>query len=205
LKNLGMGCASRRGKMELHTSGKPAIEPSGCRGCGKCQKICAHDALSLEGKKMILDQSKCVGCGRCIAMCPFDAIYSMFDEHMDIVNSKIVEYSKAVIDGKPNFHISLIMDVSPLCDCHDNNDMPIVPNVGMVASTDPVALDLACVELCQDQPMIPGSVLYNECDGVKPKDIFAITNKGTHWQSHFSHAKEIGLGDGSYELVKLDL
>jgi len=204
MKNLGMGCASRRGKMELHTSGKPSIDPSGCRGCRKCAEICAHNApVMQENNKMVIDKDRCVGCGRCIAMCPFDAIAPEYDEKMDIINAKIVEYTKAVLAGKQSFHISFLTDVTPLCDCHDNNDLPIIPNVGILASTDPVALDLASVDLAQKQPMIPGSVLFKECDGQKPKDIFAFTNKNTHWQSHFTHAEKIGMGDGSYELIKI--
>ena len=203
MKNLGMGCASRRGKMELHSSGKPGIYEDLCTGCGRCSKVCAQKALKLENKKMKLDENLCVGCGRCIAMCPFDAIYGKYDEHNDIVNCKIVEYTKALIKDKQNFNITIITDVSPLCDCHDNNSMPIIPNVGMLASKDPVAIDLASVDLCQKQNMIPGSVLFNETNGVKPDDIFAVTNKGTHWQSHFEHAKKIGLGDGSYKLITL--
>lgn len=203
MKNLGMGCASRRGKMELHTSGKPAINEELCKGCGKCKHICAQEALQINGKKMKLDENKCVGCGRCIAMCPFDAIYAQYDEKMDIVNCKIVEYTKAVIAGKPNFNITLLTDVSPVCDCHNHNDIPIIPNVGILASKDPVALDLACIELAQIQPMIPGSVLFEESKGEKPEDILAVTNKGTHWQSHFEHAKKIGLGDGDYDLIKV--
>ena len=203
LKNLGMGCASRRGKMELHTSGKPSINADLCKGCHKCAPVCAQNALNMKGDKMTLDENRCVGCGRCIAMCPFDAIFAKYDEKMDVVNSKIVEYTKAVLSGKPNFHISLVMNVSPMCDCHDNNDLAIVPDVGIMASFDPVALDLASIEMVQKQPMIQGSVLDRECNGHKPEDIFAVTNKGTHWQSHFEHAKKIGMGDGSYELVKL--
>ena len=203
LKNLGMGCASRRGKMELHTSGKPAIKKDLCKGCGKCRPVCAQEALSMEDKKMSLDESKCVGCGRCIAMCPFDAIYAQYDEKMDVVNAKIVEYTKAIIDGKPNFNITLMTDISPTCDCHDHNDLPIIPNVGFLASFDPVALDLACIELAQQQPMLQGSVLFKETGGKKPEDILAVVNKGTHWQSHFEHAKKIGLGDCSYELIKI--
>jgi len=203
MKNLGMGCASRRGKMELHTSSKPSIDADACRGCGKCKPVCAQDALNIAGKKMVLDSTKCVGCGRCIAMCPFDAISAQFDEKMDIVNCKIVEFTKAILAGKPNFHINLLMDVSPLCDCHNHNDVPIIPSVGILASFDPVAIDRACVDMAQQQPMVQGSVLFNETNGEKPDDIFAVTNKGTHWQSHFEHAKKIGMGDGKYELVKM--
>jgi len=203
MKNLGMGCASRRGKMELHTSSRPGIKEDLCTGCGKCSRICAQNALKLVDKKMSLDENLCVGCGRCIAMCPFDAIYGKYDESNDIVNCKIVEYTKALIAGKQIFNITLITDVSPQCDCHDNNNMPIIPNVGILASKDPVAIDLAAVELSQKQNMLPGSVLFKESGGVKPEDIFAVTNKGTHWQSHFEHAKKIGLGDGSYKLINL--
>jgi len=203
VKNLGMGCASRRGKMELHSSGKPGIHDELCKGCKRCAPVCAQEALQMDGKIMRIDENKCVGCGRCIAMCPFDAIYGKYDEKMDIVNCKIVEYTKAIIAGKPNFHISMITDVSPVCDCHDHNDVPIIPNVGFLASFDPFALDKACIDLAQQQPMIPGSILFIESDGVKPDDIFSVTNKGTHWQSHFEHAKKMGLGDSSYELIKI--
>jgi len=203
MKNLGMGCASRRGKMELHTSSKPGINEDLCRGCGKCAPICAQNALSMKGKKMHLDENLCVGCGRCIAMCPFDAIFGKYDENMEVVNCKIVEYTKAIIAGKPNFHISLMTDISPTCDCHNHNDVPIIPNVGILASTDPVSLDKACIDLAQQQPMLPGSVLFEQTGGVKPNDILGATNKGTRWQSHFEHAKKIGLSDGSYDLIKL--
>jgi hypothetical protein len=157
----------------------------------------------MQGDKMVLDEGRCVGCGRCIAMCPFDAISAMFDESMDIVDAKIVEYTKALIADKPNFHISLLTDISPQCDCHDNNDMPLVPNVGILASKDPVAIDLAAVELVQQQPILPGSVVFNACGGKKPEDIFAVANDGTRWQSHFSHAEKMGMGDGSYRLIKV--
>ena len=203
LKNLGMGCASRRGKMELHNSGKPIIKTENCVGCGKCLTECAHDALKMKGIKMTIDHDVCVGCGRCIALCAFDAIYTKLDERAEIVNCKIAEYAKAVIDGKPNFHITLLTDVTPMCDCHSNNNIPIIPSVGILASYDPVALDVACADLAQQQPMIPGSVLYKNSGGVKPKDIFAMTNKGTRWQSIIDHSKKIGLGDGSYRIHKV--
>ncbi|MFW5632971.1 MAG: DUF362 domain-containing protein, partial [Acetivibrio ethanolgignens] len=144
LKNLGMGCGSRAGKMEMHSAGKPYVEQEPCIGCGRCIKICAHDAPSITDRKASIDHDKCVGCGRCIGICPKDAVESASDESNDILNCKIAEYSMAVCDGRPNFHISLVIDVSPQCDCHAENDAAIIPNVGMFASFDPVALDVAC-------------------------------------------------------------
>ena len=140
LKNIGMGCGSRAGKMEMHSAGKPYIDKEACIGCGRCIKICAHDAPSITDKKADIDHDKCVGCGRCIGVCPMDAVQAAGDESNDILNRKIAEYSKAVIQGRPHFHISLVVDVTPNCDCHAENDIPIVPDVGMFASFDPVAI-----------------------------------------------------------------
>lgn len=203
LKNLGMGCGSRRGKMEMHASGKPYVTEGDCKGCGKCAQICAHDAVRIEKKKASIDLGKCVGCGRCIGTCPFDAIYTEFDENKDMLNGKIVEYAKAVIDGKKHFHVTVLADVSPYCDCHSDNDMPIIPNVGIFASFDPVALDRACVDMAQAQPMNAGSRLYENSGGEKPDDIFLCTNPKSRWQSNFTHAAHMGMGDGSYRLKKV--
>ena len=96
-----------------------------------------------EDGKATIDTDKCVGCARCIAVCPKDAIECLYDEAPAILNKKIAEYTKAVVDGRPCFHVSLVVDVSPNCDCHGENDVPIVPDVGMFASFDPVALDQA--------------------------------------------------------------
>ena len=146
LKNIGMGCGSRAGKMEMHSAGKPFINASECIGCGMCSKICAHDAAVVTDKKASINHDKCVGCGRCIGVCPQDAVNAASDESNDILNRKIAEYSKAVVSKRPQFHISLVMDVSPYCDCHGENDIPIVPDVGMFASFDHVALDVACAD-----------------------------------------------------------
>ena len=116
LKNLGMGCGSRAGKMEMHSAGKPFVHTEDCIGCGACVRICAHDAPHVKDRKASIDQSKCVGCGRCIGVCPKDAVKPAHDEACDIMNRKIAEYTKAVVDGRPAFHISLVIDVSPFCD-----------------------------------------------------------------------------------------
>ena len=160
IKNIGMGCGSRAGKMEQHNAGKPTVNEELCRGCHVCAKNCAHDAISFGAdRKASIDHSKCVGCGRCLGACNFDAIYNENYSANAELNCKMAEYAKAVVDGRPQFHISLVIDVSPYCDCHAENDVPIIPDVGMFASFDPVALDQACADDCNAQQPMPGSLL----------------------------------------------
>lgn len=201
LKNIGMGCGSRAGKMEMHSAGKPYIETELCIGCGRCSDICAHDAAVLTNKKAAILHDKCVGCGRCIGVCPKDAVQPASDESFDILNRKIAEYTKAVISGKPHFHISLVIDVSPFCDCHAENDIPIVPDVGMFASFDPVALDVACADAVNRQPAIQGSLLdQSECKG---HDHFHAVSPTTNWKVGIEHAEKLGLGMKEYELIEI--
>jgi uncharacterized Fe-S center protein len=202
LKNIGMGCGSRAGKMEQHSAGKPHVHQPDCVGCGRCQKICAHDAPVITDKKAQIDHNKCVGCGRCIAICPKDAICPASDEANDILNCKIAEYSKAVCQGRPNFHISLVIDVSPYCDCHAENDAPIVPDVGLFASFDPVALDVACADAVNAQPAAADSMLGEAIEHHHHHgDHFGAVSPDTNWKSAIAHAVKIGLGNDEYELI----
>ncbi|MGN8630475.1 DUF362 domain-containing protein [Blautia sp. HCP3S3_G3] len=201
LKNIGMGCGSRAGKMEMHSAGKPHIDRELCIGCHRCEKICAHDAPYFTDKKASIDHDKCVGCGRCIGVCPKDAVLPASDESNDVLNCKIAEYSKAVIDGRPNFHISLVIDVSPYCDCHAENDAAIVPDVGFFASFDPVALDIACADAVNAQPINANSLLA-EADH-EGHDHFGAVSPSTNWRSCIEHAKKIGIGTDEYELIEV--
>ena len=222
LKNIGMGCGSRAGKMEMHSAGKPYVEQENCIGCGNCiricahgapsitdlcigckmcAKICAHDAPQFENKKAYIDHDKCVGCGRCIGVCPKDAVCPSNDESNDILNRKIAEYSMAVVKDRPHFHISLVIDVSPNCDCHAENDIPIVPDVGMFASFDPVALDRACADAVNKQPVIAGSQL-DEMPHVH-HDHFIDSAPTTDWRVCLEHAQKLGLGTQEYELIQI--
>ena len=207
LKNIGMGCGSRAGKMEMHSAGKPHVDQELCIGCGACSRICAHSAAVVTDKKASINHDKCVGCGRCIGVCPKDAVLAASDEANDILNCKIAEYSKAVINNRPAFHISLVMDVSPNCDCHAENDLPIVPDVGMFASFDPVALDKACADAVNAQPVIHGSVLEEHVkeheEESKHHDHFHMSHPDTNWVSCIEHAKKIGLGTDEYELIEI--
>lgn len=116
IKNIGMGGGSRAGKMEMHHDGKPHISERKCIGCGACVRICAHGAPIIENKKAHIDLDKCVGCGRCIGACPMDAVKPPADgSSMEALNKKMAEYAWAILHGRPHFHISLIVDVSPYC------------------------------------------------------------------------------------------
>lgn len=203
LKNLAMGCGSRRGKLEMHSAGTPVTDREKCRGCRRCTNFCAENAISMVDGKAVIDEKACVGCGRCISSCPFDAIGNMWDESADILNAKIVEYAMAAVKGKDCLHISVICDVSPFCDCHGENDVPIVPNVGILASKDPVALDKACIDLVQKQQMIPGSMLWRNSGGIKPADVFNCVQPTTNWKSAFEHARKLGFGSSEYILKEI--
>jgi uncharacterized Fe-S center protein len=201
LKNIGMGSGSRAGKMEMHSSGKPAVDAACCIGCGACKKNCAHDAITITAKKAAIDHKKCTGCGRCIGACPKDAVLPAGDEANDILNKKIAEYTAAVLHDRPAFHISLVLDVSPYCDCHAENDVPIVPDVGMFASFDPVALEQACVDAVNRQPVLADSYLSE-----KPQthnDRFTDTHPATNWVSQLEHAEKLGLGTRQYDLITI--
>ena len=201
LKNIGMGCGSRAGKMDMHSAGKPNVTAKTCIGCKTCAKTCAHDAISFPDKKAVIDHNRCVGCGRCIGVCPLDAVGPPYDESHDILNYKIAEYTYAVVKDRPSFHISLVTDVSPNCDCHAENDIPIIPNVGMFASFDPVALDMACVDAVNRQPVMAGSLL--EKHGSSHHDHFTDTHPDTNWKSSIEHGVKIGLGRADYELITI--
>ena len=226
MKNLGMGGGSRAGKMEQHAAGKPSVSQKRCIGCRQCEKICAHSAFSFdqthehefangkvrEAHVASIDHSKCVGCGRCIAVCNQDAIRPDYNQAAEVLNYKIAEYTKAIVDGRPCFHISLAIDVSPNCDCHDENDKPIVGDIGFFASFDPVALDQACIDAVQAAAALPDTEYTHmhdkleeagELDEAHASDKFHITHPDTDWKSCIDHAEMIGIGTHEYELIRV--
>ncbi|MCF0165955.1 MAG: DUF362 domain-containing protein [Bacteroidales bacterium] len=206
LKNIGMGAASVAGKLFLHSACQPSINKDQCIGCGQCVKYCSHDAAHLVNRKAEIDYSKCVGCGQCVAMCqPRACGVGSYNDSKEL-NEKIAEYTLAVVNGKPQFHISLIVDVSPECDCWGHNDSPIIPNIGMAASTDPVALDQACADLClKTAPLSKGTILedlgHGHCN--HGDDVFHLAHPDTDWRTSIAHAQAIGLGSADYELIEV--
>ena len=226
MKNIGMGGGSRAGKMEQHAAGKPSVTVEQCVGCRACERICAHGAISFEGTRerelaggrvrevhvASIDHDRCVGCGRCIGACNQDAIQTDYDAAVEVLNYKIAEYTQAVVQDRPSFHISLAIDISPNCDCHAENDTPIVPDIGMFASFDPVAIDQACIDAALAQPAMPDTELTESrakleaaghLDEEHAHDHFYVTHPDTDWKSMIEHGEKIGLGTSSYELIEV--
>ncbi|MCL2529068.1 MAG: DUF362 domain-containing protein [Coriobacteriia bacterium] len=218
LKNIGMGCSSRAGKLEMHSASGPVVKAKNCTGCAKCSRFCASDAISYHNKIARIDPDLCTGCGHCISACATDAISTAWDGQNDILDAKVAEYTKAIVSGRPHFHVSLVIDVTPDCDCYETNDVPVVPDVGMFASFDPVALDVACADAVNAQPVIPGSVLAEKlaqsaastgdsCCGSTPADsqadYFAAVWPRTDWRTTTNHAQKIGLGSCNYQLIEV--
>jgi uncharacterized Fe-S center protein len=206
LKNLGMGSASVGGKLELHSASKPKVDEESCTGCGICVKHCAHDAIHLGvNKKAFIEYDKCVGCGQCVAVCQFDGAVLNESDTSERLNCKIAEYTKAVLFEKPHFHISFVMNVSPNCDCWNHNDAAIIPDLGILASSDPIALDQACADLVTIAPVLKESVLgktYSHTH-LEGEDKFKLIHPDTEWQAGLAHGEKIGIGRRKYELISV--
>lgn len=206
IKNIGMGCGSRAGKMDQHSSGKVSVDESLCRGCRRCAKECGSGAITYEGGKAHINHDICKGCGRCIGACAFDAISNDQWDAGDLLDRKMAEYAQAVCQDRPCFHINMALDISPNCDCHGENDAPILPNIGMFASFDPVAIDQACVDACQKQTPIRNSQLGDNLakpDWKHHHDHFMDSNPNVHWKETLEHAEKIGMGTRDYELITM--
>jgi hypothetical protein len=203
LKNIGMGCASRSGKKFLHEVSHPVIDRDTCTGCGTCVENCASEAIKLDEEgKAAIDHEKCTGCSQCVAVCQYGAAHNSEGSASKVCGERIAEYSKAILDGKPAFHVSFVMNVSPNCDCWSSNDAPIVGDLGIFASVDPVALDQACVDAVNSAPAIAGTALTDRrYAGTGEK--FGHLHPDTDWAATLDHAESLGIGTRKYELVKV--
>lgn len=203
IKNLGMGCASRRGKLVQHSTVAPKVSQKNCTGCGICPRSCAHDAIVITDGRAFIDPQKCAGCSRCITVCPVKAINIQWNEASDLVMRKMAEYAKGALSGKRGkaIFISFITQVSPACDCYGHSDAPIVNDIGICASCDPVAIDQACADLVNGACGNEGSALLT---GHEPGgDKFRGVYPDIPWEVQLEHAEKIGLGNRKYELVRI--
>ncbi len=202
LKNVGMGLGSRSGKQQMHSDLLPAVDPDKCAGCARCADWCPAGSIKITGKKARIDERKCIGCGECTVTCPEQAIAVNWKSDPDMFQEKMVEYAAGAVKNKKGKvgYLSFVMDVTPDCDCYGWSDAPIVGNVGILASTDPVALDQACVDLVNKQKPL----LNTRLDGyVSVEDKFGGVYPMIDWRVQLKYAQEIGLGTREYNLVKV--
>jgi uncharacterized Fe-S center protein len=212
LKNLGMGCASREGKLSQHSNISPQVKQKTCNGCKRCLTSCAYDAIlmkslerGVEKKSMVasIDPKKCVGCGECILTCPTGAVQIQWNETIPLFQKKMVEYAYGAVHKKKGkaLYLNFLTQISPACDCNGYSDTPIVNDVGILASEDPVAIDQASVDLVNQQSGNHASKLPKNWENGEDK--FRALFPEVDWSIQLSYAEEIGLGTREYELIKV--
>jgi uncharacterized Fe-S center protein len=204
LKNLGMGCCSRTGKLEQHATVGPKVKPELCTLCGRCLEACAHDAISVEAPAAAIHDERCVGCGRCIAICPEGAIRIRWNQAAPMVMRKMAAYAKGALHGKQGraLFVNFVTQVSPACDCYGHSDSPIVPDIGLLASTDPVALDQACADLVNQARGLPETALLTSAE--PGGDKFRGVHPEIDWEVTLEEAERLGLGSRVYQLERLE-
>jgi len=202
LKNLGMGLGSRSGKQQQHSDLLPTINTKKCIGCGKCAQWCPVEAIKI-GNKAEIQTELCIGCGECTVTCPQHAIAIKWKTEQDVIQEKIVEYTAGVLKGKEQKagFITFVTNVSPLCDCYGWNDVPIVGDIGILASKDPVAIDQAAVDLINQASGNPLSELGScACE----YDKFRVLYPDVDWNVQLAYGEKVGLGSRTYKLRQID-
>jgi len=212
LKNLGMGCSSREGKLSQHSNISPKVKGKNCKGCERCLSWCAQEAISMrapqsgvETKQTIafIDPKKCVGCGECILTCPSGAIQIQWNESIPIFQKKMVEHAYGAVQKKKGktLYLNFLTQISPACDCYGYSDTPIVNDIGILSSEDPVAIDQASVDLVNGETGNRSSKLPKNWESGEDK--FRAIYPEVDWNIQLAYAEEIGMGTREYELIKI--
>ncbi len=190
LKNIGMGCATREGKLVQHGDIAPFIKAKKCAGCRQCEAVCPAKAIVMRDNKAVLDAAACIGCASCIAACTHDAVDIKWEAGGSLIQQKMAEYAKAALTGKENkaVFINFVIKITKECDCLARDDPRIAPDVGICISRDPVSVDKACLDL------------VGEAAG---KDVFKQAHPKRDGGIQLKHAARIGLGSLEYELTRV--
>jgi uncharacterized Fe-S center protein len=193
IKNLSMGCAPALGKRAQHTA-NVVVNGDKCTACGKCAAVCPVRAITVE-KKAAIDEKECMACGNCFGICPSGAIDLSWETNITEFGRRMAEYAHgAVLGKKRTLYISIVMDVTPECDCATFSDQAIAPDLGVLGSDDPVALDKACLDLINGQTGKP----YDPAT-----DKFLQRYPRLKPMEQLTHAAKMGLGKLEYELITL--
>ena len=212
LKNLGMGCASREGKLSQHSNISPQVKAKACKGCELCLTTCAQEAIlmqppksEVESKRKVafIDTKKCNGCGECILTCPTGAVQIQWNETIPIFQKKMVEHAYGAVQKKKGkaLYLNFLTQISPACDCYGYSDTPIVNDIGILSSEDPVAIDQASVDLVHGEEgnrssKLPGGWKTGE-------DKFRALYPEVDWSIQLDYAEQIGMGTRNYELIRI--
>jgi len=186
IKNLGMGCAARSGKLLQHSKTLPEVTIEKCTSCGRCMKICPANAIGLKKKKAILVKERCIGCGECTVVCDSDAIAIKYDENAVNLQEKMVEYALGVKEAVNNklCCINFLYSITKNCDCMSKNESPIVPDIGIIGGSDPVSVDKATLDIIGLDTF---KKIFPEIDPM----------------IQINHGEKIKLGSKQYELIEV--
>ncbi len=200
LKNVGMGLGCRSAKQRMHSDLKPEVAAEKCTACRRCVNNCPVDAIAIGPDRVaVIDYDVCYGCGECVAQCPYGAIGIQWKTEPEALQEKIVEHVAGALAGKDGhtLFVNFVMDVSPDCDCWSFSDAPLVPDLGILCSTDPVAVDQASLDLVNGVPGLAGS----RAEGMQPGTDKFKEVTGVDGTIGLAYAEDHGLGSRSYDLV----
>jgi uncharacterized Fe-S center protein len=197
-KNVGMGLGARSAKQRMHADFKPEIVADKCTRCGRCVEGCSVEAMTLDHDSAVVDLDVCIGCGECVARCAYGAIAVQWKTDPAVAQEKIVDHAAAVMNAKRHkvIYLSWVTDVTPDCDCWDFSDAPLVGDIGVLASLDPVAIDQAAYDLVVAAPGAPGGRGEGMAAG---EDKFAKVS-GVNGLLALEYAERRGLGTRTYVL-----
>lgn len=203
IKNLAMGCATQLGKRDQHQGMQADINPQSCVGCGFCVTQCPFDAIRCNGKVARVDKTICYGCSACLQVCPEKAIDFKWREDVPKFIERMVEYAAGAVSGKEGkiIYMSFVMSVTPDCDCVPWSDAPVVPDIGFLASTDPVAIDAAAVDLINGEYGIKGTCLHDHHQPGENK--FTGIWEKVDGEHQIRYGEQMGLGTRKYHLIEI--
>ena len=203
IKNVAMGCASVAGKLAQHCNVRPKVDPKTCTACGRCLDICRPGALQLEGESAVLDSLVCTGCAECIAACPVHAIKIKWDATARDLQERMIEYMYAIVKQKERKvgYMNFLTHITPGCDCMPFSDAPIVPDIGILASLDPIAIDQASIDMVNQSVGFDNTALRENFG--KGEDKARAIYPEIDWEIQLQSGEKLGMGKRNYRLIPI--